>query len=226
MKKTNNKYLRLELDRGVENTDKIIQVLSKVIGTEARIMKFIDTATFEIKDINQEATEDKILQAVNERYGNSEEVHMLRWWTTTCGTQTAVVRVPIKETPNEQNRRIRIGYVNWRVKATKEAERCYKCQEFGHTRKTCEGSDKTLKSWKYGGDGHKSKGYQQELNFMICVNEVDSKHILGSLNVTLLDALLRHLKNDMFKIIQINLRCVQPAQDLVYTQQLKGRLMC
>lgn len=71
IKKTNSGLLRVELVKGAHNSDDIMDAPTSAIGMDTKILKFSDLIKIEIRDIDEEATEEEILKAANEVYGKS-----------------------------------------------------------------------------------------------------------------------------------------------------------
>ncbi|XP_043496465.1 cellular nucleic acid-binding protein-like [Polistes fuscatus] len=77
--------------------------------------------------------------------------------------------------------RIRIGWMDRRVKPRLTVPRCYKCLGFGHTRQTCKGPDRGRCCWKCGGYNHVGKDCNVTPKCFLCseAGHRDTKHIPG-----------------------------------------------
>lgn len=52
--------------------------------------------------------------------------------------------------------RIQIGWVNCRVRRWVEVPKCFRCLAYGHTKRECDGPDRSKTCWRCGKDNHKS----------------------------------------------------------------------
>ncbi|XP_033232115.1 DNA-binding protein HEXBP-like [Belonocnema kinseyi] len=56
----------------------------------------------------------------------------------------------------EKAGRLKVGWVSCQVKALTAETRCYRCHEFGHIARDCEGEDRSKICWRCDEEGHKS----------------------------------------------------------------------
>lgn len=96
------------------------------------------------------------------------------------GTQVITVSVPMTAMSMLLKTRLRIGFVNCRVKRMIDVQKCFRCQGFGHTRRTCTNDERSDLCRKCGEKGHKSSYCAGNANCFLCKEEESSDHRLGS----------------------------------------------
>ena len=64
--------------------------------------------------------------------------------------------------------RIKIGFINCRVRTRLMVPRCYKCLGYGHYRINCKGPDRHDCCWKCGKNGHRAGACTDALFYFLC----------------------------------------------------------
>jgi hypothetical protein len=67
--------------------------------------------------------------------------------------------------------RLRVGFVNCRVRKRVTVSQCYKCLGYGHVKKECQGPDRSDLCYRCGVSGHKTKDCQNEPRCFLCSAE-------------------------------------------------------
>ncbi|CAB0027842.1 unnamed protein product [Trichogramma brassicae] len=102
----------------------------------------------EIKDLDEVTTKEEICGALRTPPGwchraGSGSGRSLR--KAFAGTQTAVVTLPDQLAAKAiKLGRIRVGWVNCRIREKNEVRRCYRCWEPGHMAARCRGPDRKV----------------------------------------------------------------------------------
>lgn len=96
------------------------------------------------------------------------------------GTKIATAVVPTSIANALTAARLRVGYVNCRVRHKIEVKKCYKCQGFGHTRDDCTHTDRSNTCWNCGTEGHKARECDSDSRCFLCRGEATNDHALGS----------------------------------------------
>ncbi|CAB0040403.1 unnamed protein product [Trichogramma brassicae] len=102
----------------------------------------------ELKDLDEVTTKEEICGALRTHLDGATElgleaVRSLR--KAFAGTQTAVVTLPDQLAAKAiKLGRIRVGWVNCRIREKNEVHRCYGCREPGHMAARCRGPDRKL----------------------------------------------------------------------------------
>ncbi|XP_046142341.1 uncharacterized protein LOC123987958 [Osmia bicornis bicornis] len=64
--------------------------------------------------------------------------------------------------------RIKIGWINCRVRRWAEVPKCFRCLAYGHTKRDCKGPDRSKACWRCGKDNHKSNDCTSPPRCMLC----------------------------------------------------------
>lgn len=90
------------------------------------------------------------------------------------GTKTALVKVPHRKLKNFiESDRIRIGYVEARVRSVPRLIRCYRCHVIGHVSYVCPtniGAREICR--KCGSTDHNIKNCESDPNCMVCTRNI------------------------------------------------------
>ncbi|XP_053975327.1 uncharacterized protein LOC128874492 [Hylaeus volcanicus] len=106
-----------------------------------------------------------------------------------CCTTGEEVRAPVAQTLGDQlkgelkvaieeavsirliaRNRIKIGWINCRVRRCVEVTKCFKCLGYGHTKRDCKGPDRSNACWRCGKDRHKSNDCTSPPRCMLCAD--------------------------------------------------------
>lgn len=178
--KTRDGHLRLVLNRGTEDIDNLAKTICSAIGDEASCVTLSDTSTVEIRDADEEASDDEIIRAISSVARTEAPVKIVNKRKDNRGTQIVTATVPTAVANTLVASKLRIGYVNCRVRLKYMVKKCYQCQGFGHTRLECTQEDRSNLCWTCGNEGHKSKECESPPKCFLCKNEPSADHITGS----------------------------------------------
>jgi len=99
------------------------------------------------------------------------------------GTQTALVTlaVPVAKKVRGEHGKIRIGWVNCRIRTVERLTRCFKCWHYGHLAIQCRSKVDRTKNIKCGEEDHKVADCKKEAKCALCVGKgtEDCAHIAG-----------------------------------------------
>lgn len=147
-----------------ENNDKAVELqkqISTMLGEEAIVVSKVDEELLEINDLEESTTKEEILEALEKAAGadhkiSTDAVKSLR--KAYGGTLTAWVKLEASMAKNilGVKGRIKIGWVNCRIKRRDQLTKCFKCWSFGHLAINCKSEvDRSTLCIKCGGKGHK-----------------------------------------------------------------------
>lgn len=129
----------------------------KAIGDNAKAIKLKDSSKLVISDVDEEATNEDIMEAILAKTGSSQHIKIDRKTKIGRGVQLVTVSLPTNAARLLTESNLRIGYVNSRTKILREVKKCFNCQGFGHSKADCTGNDRANLCWKCGKQGHKSR---------------------------------------------------------------------
>lgn len=178
--KTRDGHLRIVLNRKSRGIGNMHSAIAKAVGSEAICTVRMDTTRIEILDPDEETTDEEILSAIETKVGTPSEARILKKWKTTRGTLSACISVSSQLAAILLSSKLRIGYVNCRVRAVVEVKKCFRCQEYGHIRSECTGPERNNQCWKCGEDGHKSSDCAKPPKCWLCSDETSNDHPSGS----------------------------------------------
>jgi len=172
-------HLRIVIDRQTTDTKNLTEAISSVIGEDTICTRLTDSVKLEIMDVDDEASSEEITQAITSATGTQTDTKILSIKKTGRGTQIVTVVIPAAAA-NALTPRLRIGYVNCRVRRPIEVKKCHRCQGYGHTRNNCDAPDRSNACWKCGGQGHKNRECSEKPKCLLCKEEATDEHIMGS----------------------------------------------
>lgn len=158
--------------------DAVSEAISHSVGNAVTCTKLQDITKIEIQDADEEATDDEVIHAVRMTADQAVSMQIFRKRNTGRGTLIISVSVPTKIATKLIKSRLRIGYVNCRVRLKIEPQKCFKCQSYEHTREKCTGEDRSDLCWRCGAEGLKSKECSNRLNCFLCKGETSAEHML------------------------------------------------
>lgn len=119
------------------------------------LYKAVDKIRLEIKDVDEEATDEDIVQAIQAGTSTWTWVKILNRRRAGRGIQAFIVSVPTPVANGLLSTKLRVGYVNCRVRCITEVRKCNRCQGYGHARDSCTATDCSNLCLKCGREGHK-----------------------------------------------------------------------
>ena len=137
-----------------ENMDKgqaLQKAIAEVLKEEAQVICKGPQETMEIHDVDDITTKDDIVAALQKEAGDTSEipVELIKIRKAHRGTQVATVTLPVATAQKllDGNGKIRIGWVNCRIKEIKRPIQCFKCWHFGHHGFQCESKVNRSNLW-------------------------------------------------------------------------------
>jgi hypothetical protein len=173
IRRTKAGELMLQLKKGSTQTERLVKEITGALGEGATVRKLVPTCAIEIRDLDSGADEKEVLDALNSAVaGVLEEgqakVKSLR--PAYGGTQLAVVTMPANAAQAVLGcGKIRVGWVNCRVRQRIHLTRCFRCHEFGHLAADCKGKEnRAAMCLACGRAGHKAKECKNKPHCMLC----------------------------------------------------------
>ena len=108
------------------------------VGEKADVKFLVSKRTLEVRDLDETVTRNEVVAALCIALGKPDLRDQCRLYKRFGGVQTAVVRL------TEANARsllglgrLRVGWVNCRIRENVEVTWCFKCQGYGHVSRGC-----------------------------------------------------------------------------------------
>lgn len=163
--------------------------ITELLGDKADVLSKGPEEDLEIKDLDELVTKEEVHEALQLAVGADlkiplDVVRSLR--KAYGGTLTAAVTVPaaMAKAIIGESGKIRIGWVNCRIRKVERLVKCYKCWHYGHLAMRCKGTvDRTNLCMKCGQAGHKIADCEKEAHCTLCAErdpEKSSAHAAGS----------------------------------------------
>lgn len=204
VQKTNDGNMLITLSR--KSTDKgqaLMKTIKSILKKEADVICKGPEEQLEIRDIDDETTKDDVRKALQEAAGDDYEIpgEVIKIRPAYRGTQTASVRLPAATAQKVLGERakIRIGWVNCRIRAVKTPLRCYKCWHFGHTTVQCKSEvNRSGLCIKCGQTGHQAAQCANKVKCVLCAEKPgsqDTAHRSGAGRCPVFQEALQKLTN-------------------------------
>lgn len=204
LRRTNAGNILIVLSR--DNTDKghaLQQTIVGILNDEATVISRGPQEDLEIRDLDDTTTKEDILAALQKTAGEecqipAEAIKSLR--KAYGGTQIAILTLPatIAHKVIGEHGRIRIGWVNCRIRLTERPTQCYKCWHFGHVAGQCRSQvDRRKLCIRCGKDSHKVAECKNTASCVLCVGQhgKDSTHHAGTSRCPFFREALQKLKS-------------------------------
>nr|AGO14404.1 hypothetical protein CsmBAC4b19.2 [Cotesia sesamiae] [Cotesia sesamiae Mombasa bracovirus] len=142
--------------------------------------------TIEILDLDEISTESEVREALKREFKDSLEIKRVNLTKPTPrGNRAAFCEIDEANATKALNKaRIKIGWVNCRIRPVAKVTRCFKCLGFGHRTENCTGPDRSKCCYKCGEDNHKSTNCVEKPKCFLCTVDKDAQdglgHIAGS----------------------------------------------
>lgn len=170
---------KITKDTKPEDIDRFHEAIEGAMGKPGTCRRLVQITGIEIIDIEESTDRQDIEEALYKEFSDKDEssIEVGRW-----GTASARARLPYEAGDRLIKKvKLKIGWINYRVRQRLAVQRCYKCYEFGHVRLNCQGLDRTELYMTYGKSGHKARVCTEESNCIVCLdNSKKLKHYPGA----------------------------------------------
>lgn len=186
IRQTKTGCVLLELGRDTKDSSKFTEALKNVLGENGLVQNMVPKTSLEIRDLDAHTTGEEIEAALKrdlKELAEQPKIYVSK--PNSRGQSFAVVELSEK-VANEllKIERIKIGWVNCRVRRRIQVERCFKCLGYGHRSRNCKGPDRTAACFKCGKTGHKGANCNSEVQCVLCkelkLSTDQLRHIPGS----------------------------------------------
>lgn len=202
IRRTKTGELIMEIKNGSGKTEDLKKEVARLVKEDATVRLMSQTVTLEIRDLDEATDEKEVLDAVQAITGNTEPNSIKIKTIRKCfgETQMAVLTAPAKIADQLiAIRKIKIGWINCRIRERIQITRCFRCLSFGHVASNCTGPDRSKTCRLCGSEGHFSNNCKRVPECILCKEEKipgGADHILGSFKCELFQRELRKRRNN------------------------------
>ncbi|XP_077301340.1 uncharacterized protein LOC143921905 [Arctopsyche grandis] len=184
IRKTRNGMILMELERNGGNPTTLADAIKTALGDDTTVRRLTTMVKIEVRDLDEGEERQDVMDALKPVLGTLtvEEAEVVSLFNTYNGTRVAVVKMASDKARTILKKgKLRVGWVNCRVRQHIEAVRCYKCQEYGHLAATCSGSDRSQLCRRCGKGGHIAAKCENSLCCIVCKDRgTDTQHMAGT----------------------------------------------
>lgn len=166
--------LMLEVEGDKKKAGALKEAISNRTGNEVRIAN--NTVTMHVLDIDAATNTDEVENALRTILpGNGHDIIVKSMRPSRDGNQIATVQASrLNANKLTKAGRVKIGWVSCRIRERVVVPRCYRCLEFGHSSKECEGPDRSKLCINCGQEGHKATDCK-EVHYCLKCNSKDHR---------------------------------------------------
>jgi len=148
------------------------EALRSKLGPRATVRGLVKFEDVEILDLDCVTSQSKVENSIRHALGLSTDEQMVKSKSlrqSFMGTQRAIVRLKRVDAQKViEKGRIKVGWINARVRFKVIATKCFRCLGYGHTKHSCRGTDRLGACCLCGKEGHKASSCNAPPRFMAC----------------------------------------------------------
>ncbi|XP_034945118.1 uncharacterized protein [Chelonus insularis] len=204
IRKTRDGNMLITLSR--RSTDKgqaLQKTIASILKEEAEVISKCPQEQLEIRDLDDTTTTDDVLAALQKAAGDSYKIPIgaIKIRPAYRGTKSALVTLPTAtaQTVLGERGKIKIGWVNCRVRAVKRPQPCFKCWHYGHVAAQCISEvNRSKLCIKCGQADHQVAKCPNKAKCMLCAEKpssTDITHRAGSSQCPIFQEALQKITN-------------------------------
>lgn len=168
-RKTKDGGVLLRVKSGTGDRRTFQDKLRQVLGGDAQVRDMTSNVRLDILDLDCVTDIEEVTEALRQETGDTRDpkVHIFGpnkqgQCKAVCELEEGAANALLKKG------RLKIGWVNCRVRLRTTVPRCYRCLGYGHIRTECNGPDRRLSCWKCGKTNHVGKDCKQDPTCFLC----------------------------------------------------------
>lgn len=169
--------------QNTDNGKELQKTIADLLKEDAEVINKGPQEDLEIRDLDDTTTKENVLAAIQKAAG--EEHHITEDAVKAVrnayrGTKIALVTLSasVAKKVLGEHGKIRIGWVNCRIKIVERPTRCFKCWHYGHFSLQCKSKvDRSKHCIKCGEAGHKLNECEKEARCVLCVDNGNTQNI-------------------------------------------------
>lgn len=181
IRRTQTGDMLIELKKDSVNKSSTYKELTeRVMGEKVQVKAMCPEVTLQLRDLDWITTEEEVRTAIKEQC-DLETVQMtVRLRRAPLGTQAASIKLPVDAANKAlEVGKIRVGCSVCPLKISQRPEGCYRCLEYGHLARNCEGPDRSKLCRWCGDEGHKAQDCNNKQRCLICKDKSRNRHATG-----------------------------------------------
>ena len=142
-----------------KNKDIFEEALRRAVGDRGSVRGLTPRSQIEIRDLDSTVEPEEVREAIVASLGDQVAGDIKVDLTKTSFRGNVKAFVELNDAAAAflvREERIKVGWVNCRVKQGDEALRCYRCHGYGHLAAGCKAEDRGKLCWRCGKEGHKA----------------------------------------------------------------------
>lgn len=174
IRKTRAGDLMLQVEGDKRKAGALKEAISSKTGSQVRVAN--NTITLHVLDIDAVTTKQEVEEAIRALLpGSGQDIAVKSMRPCRDGNQIATVQAN-RATASKlaKTGRVRIGWVDCRVRERLGVLRCYRCLEFGHSSRDCQGPDRSNLCINCTQEGHKANECK-EIHYCLMCNTNDHR---------------------------------------------------
>lgn len=186
VRQTRAGHVLLELGSNTKSREEFSQTLRQVLGEAGQVKNLVARVVLEIRDLDSLIEVEDVQEALKRDLGNaSAGAKVFVTSPNSRGQKMAIVGLEQHGANLLHNAsRIRIGWVNCRVRSRAVVPRCFCCLAYGYRVSGCKGPDRQGRCFKCGGEGHKAAKCEAQAECFLCaelqLKDEERSHIPGT----------------------------------------------
>ncbi|CAD6216258.1 GSCOCG00012876001-RA-CDS [Cotesia congregata] len=199
IQRTRTGSLLITLSRKSTDRGQALQkTIAGILQEDAKVICKGPQEDVEIRDLDGTTTKEDIQAALKTEIGETCEIPLgtIKIHKAYRGTQTAVMTLPAAAARKilTGSGKVRIGWANCRIRATRRPIQCFKCWHFGHLGSQCKSNvDRSKLCIRCGQEGHKIAKCENPAKCVLCADQ--SAHHAGASRCPVFQEALQKITN-------------------------------
>jgi len=185
IKESRNGGILIRLRCEDKNREELVEALKSNLGSRAVIRGLVSMDDVDIQDLDKMTTVSEVESCIRSTLGlpaNDLTIKVKNIRPAYAGTQRATVRLKSADAITLAKKgRIKIGWINARVRLKETATRCFRCLGYGHTTHTYRGPDPAKSCSLCTSESHRASTCTSPPKYAACLDMNEStEHFPGS----------------------------------------------
>ena len=148
------------------------ETVQRAVQEKGKVSLRTPKVTLEVRDLDETTTKEEVVEALRTVLEGTCELDTHVIGPSPRGQMTALVNTdPATATRLLDKARVRIGWVNCRIRERVSVQRCFKCLGYGHPKAKCGGPDRSHNCWRCGEPGHKAEACSSNQECFLCAED-------------------------------------------------------